>query len=77
MNGIQGTKPAGRKWNRILDTLVMILRYKKITIDHAIYTKFFYDGKVCYLKFSTDYVLNTANNETTFLELTRFLKKIL
>ena len=37
MNGIQGTKPAGRQWNRLLDVVVKILDYKKSTIDHAIY----------------------------------------
>ena len=36
MNVIQGTKPAGRQWNRLLDAVVTILRYKNITIDHAI-----------------------------------------
>ena len=41
MNGIQGANPAGRKWNRLLDAVVTILKYKKITIDHAIYIKVF------------------------------------
>ena len=36
MNGIQGTKPAERKWNRLIDTVVTIIKYEKITIDHAI-----------------------------------------
>ena len=26
MNGIQGTKPAGRQWNRLLDAVVTILK---------------------------------------------------
>ena len=43
MNGIQGTKPAGRQWNILLDAAVTILQYKKSTIDHAIYIKVFDD----------------------------------
>ena len=39
MNGIQGTNLAGRQWNRLLDAVVTILKYKKSTIDHAIYIK--------------------------------------
>ena len=62
MNVIQGTKPAGRQWNRLLDTVVTILEYKKSTIDHAIYIKVFDDGTVSYLTVSTDDVLNTTNN---------------
>ena len=37
MNGIQGTNTAGRQCNRLLDAVVTILEYKKITIDHAIF----------------------------------------
>ena len=54
MNVIQGTKPDGRQWNRLLDTVVTMLKYKKITIDDDIYIKVFYDGTVYYLKVSTD-----------------------
>ena len=74
MNGIQGTNPAGIQWNRLLDALVTILKYKKITIYHAIYIKVFAHGTVSYLKVSTDYVLNTTNNENAFPELTRVYK---
>ena len=35
MNGIQGTKPDGRKWIRPLDAVVTILKYNKITIDRC------------------------------------------
>ena len=42
------------------------MKYKKITIYHTIYTKFFYDGTVYYLTVSTDHVLNTTNNEMEF-----------
>ena len=28
MNGIQGTDPDGRQWNKLLDTVVTILKYK-------------------------------------------------
>ena len=75
MNGIQGTKPARIQWNRLLDALVTIIKYKKITIDHAIYIKVFSYGTVSYLKFYTDDVLNTNNNETSFPELTRVFKE--
>ena len=71
MNGIQGTKPAVRQWNRLLGVVVTILKYKKSTIDHAIYIKFFDDGTVSYLTVSTDDVLNTTSNKNTFPELTR------
>ena len=37
MNGIQGTKPSGWKCNWPLDSVVKIIKYKKSTIDHAIY----------------------------------------
>ena len=37
MNEIQGTKPLGRQWNIILNAVVIILKYNKSTIDHAIY----------------------------------------
>ena len=74
MNGVQGTKTAGRKWNILLDTKVTILKYKKITIDPDIYIKVSTDIKVSYLTVSTDNVLNTTNNQTQFPELTIFFK---
>ena len=64
MNGIQGTKSSGRQWDRILDTLVKNIEYKKITIDNYLYIKVFTDGTVSYLTVSTDDVLNTTNNDT-------------
>ena len=77
MNGIQGTKPAVRKWNRLLNTVVAIIKYNKITIYHSIYIKIFTDVTVSYLTVSADDVLNTTTNETEFPELTRVFKKIL
>ena len=62
MNGIQGTKSAGRQWEGLLDAVVTILRYKKITIHCDIYTKVFYYVIVSYLTVYTDDVLNTTNN---------------
>ena len=73
MNVIKGTKPAGRKWNIILDAVVNLLKYKKSTIYHAIYIKVFSDGTVSYSKVSTDDFINTTTNETVFTELTRYL----
>ena len=55
--------------------MVTIIKYKKSTIDHAIYIKVFTDVTVYYIKVSTDDVLNTTNNETAFLELTRVFKE--
>ena len=75
MNGIQGTKLAGRKWNRLLDAVATIIKYKKITIDHDIYIKVFADVTVSYLTVSTDAFLNTTNNENAFPETTRVFKE--
>ena len=63
MNEIQGTKPVGRQWNRLLDAVVTIIKYKNSTIGHAIYIKVLTDVTVSYLTVSTDDVLNTTNNE--------------
>ena len=71
MNEVHGKKPSGRKWNRLLDKVVTIIKYMKRKIDHAIYMKIFSDGIVSYLIFSTDNVLNTTNNKTSFTKLTR------
>ena len=64
MHGIQGTNPSGIQWNRLIDAVVAIFKYKKRTIDHAIYIKDFTDGTVSYLTVSTNDVINTNNNET-------------
>ena len=49
--------------------MVTILKYKKRTIDHAIYIKVFSDGTVSYFTVSTNDFLVTTNNETEFPEL--------
>ena len=54
MNGIQGPDPTIRLWNRLLDAVVTILKYKNITMYHAIYIKVFTGGTVSYIKVSTD-----------------------
>ena len=69
INGIQGTKLSGRKFQCLLDAVVKINKYKKSTIDHAIYIKEFSDGTFYYLTISTYGVINTTNNETEFTEL--------
>ena len=74
MNGIQGTKPAGRQLNILLDAVVTILKYKKSTIDHSIYIKVLSDGTESYLTVSTDDVINTTNNMNKFPELKRVFK---
>ena len=53
-----------------------ILKYKKNTIDHDIYIKVFTNDIVSYLTVSTDDVINTTNNETSFTELTRVFKEL-
>ena len=75
MNRIQGTKPSGIQRNRILDTVVTTIKYKKSTIDHVIYIKVFTGGTVSYPTVSTDDFLNNTNNETAFPELTRVFKQ--
>ena len=55
--------------------MVKSIKYKKRTIDNAIYTKVFYDGTVSYCAFSTDDVLNTTNNEESFPGLTRVFEE--
>ena len=77
MSGIQVTKTDGRQWNGLLYSVVTILKYKKSTIDRAIYIKVFTDGTVSYFTVSTDDVLNTTNNENAFPELTIVKKKTL
>ena len=67
--------PDGRQWNILLNTVVIILKYKKITIDHYIYIKVFNGKTVSYLTVSTDDVLNTNNNENAFPELTIVFKE--
>ena len=64
INVIQGKKSAGQKYNRLLDAVINILKYNKISIDIAIYINLFSDETVSYLKVSTGDVLNTNNNET-------------
>ena len=75
MNGIKATKPAVRQWNRLLDAVFKILKYKKITIDYAIYIKVFYDGTVSYLTVSTVDIIKNDNNKTAFPELIRVLEE--
>ena len=45
-----GKKQAGRQWNRLLDAVATIKKYKKIIIDNAIYIKVFFDGTVSFFK---------------------------
>ena len=75
MNVIQGVDTAGWKWNRLLDVVVTILKYKKSTIDHSIYINVFYDGIESQLTVSTDNVIDTNNTETEFTELRRVFEE--
>ena len=75
MNGIQVTKPSGRQWNRILDTVITNIKYNRSTLYHAIYIRVFTDGTVSYLTVYTDDVINTTNNETKFPELRRVFEE--
>ena len=67
--------PTGRQHNQLLDAVVTIIKYKKSTIDHAIYIKVLSDVKVSYLTVSTDDVINTTNNETEFHDLRRVFEE--
>ena len=66
-----GKKISILQWNRLLDAVVTILKYKTITIYHAIYIKLLSDVTVSYITVSTDDALNTTTNETSFPGLTR------
>eukprot|EP00978_Attheya_sp_CCMP212_P024647 scaffold77789_cov56-Attheya_sp.AAC.1 len=37
MNAIQGTKPAGHQWNKILTNVLQVHKYKQNHIDHAVF----------------------------------------
>ena len=64
MNGIQGNKPDGKQWNKLLYAVVTMIKYKKSTIYHTIYIKLFSDGTFSYLKVYNDDVIDTTNNGT-------------
>ena len=72
MNGIKVTNPAGNKWNRIIDAVFTVMKYKKITTDDIIYVKVFYYGNLSYLTLSTDDYMNNTNNKTSFPELKNY-----
>ena len=57
--------------NLLLDAVVPMIKYEKITIDRAIYIKVLSDETVSYLTVSNDDFLNTNNNKTAFPEPTR------
>ena len=77
MNGIKGTKPSIQQRISLIDVMVTVNKYKKIIIDHSIYIKVLSDGNMSYLTVSTDDVLRTVNNKTSFPEIRRFLNNIL
>ena len=64
-----GGETAGLKCNQLLDAVVTILVYNKITFDHDICIKVSADVTVSYLTLSTDDFLNTNKNNTEFPEL--------
>ena len=70
-----GKNPAGKKWNRLLDSVVTIIKYNKITIYRAIYIKVFSDGTVSYIIVSTDDVLKNTYNDKVLPELRRFFEE--
>ena len=75
MNIIQRKKSAGEQCNCLVDAVLTMMKNKICTIDNYIYIKLLSDGTVSYITVSTDYVLNTTNNETTFTELRRSFEK--
>ena len=68
-NGIQGKNPSGRQWNRLLDEVVTVMKYKRIVIDNGICIKILPDGTISYITVSTDDVTNTTNNVIYFSDL--------
>ena len=74
MNVIQVTKPSERQWNTLLDSVVTILKYKKVIIDNYIRIKVFSTVTLSYIKVSTDDVINTTDKETAFPGIARLLK---
>ena len=63
MNGIKSNKLAGQHWNRLLDSVVKMITYKIITINHAIYVNLFSSSIWYYLTVSMDVVLNANNKD--------------
>ena len=55
--------------------MVVVIIYKKITIDHSIFIKVLSNVTVSYITVSNYDVLNTTNNGTAFTELTRVFKE--
>ena len=77
INDIQETKPAGRQWNPLINSVIKIIIYKKSTIYHDTSIMISSYVTVSCLTVTTDNVLNIDHNETTFTELRRLLKNIL
>ena len=75
MNGIKGTNPAGIQLNPLLDEVVTILKYNKITIDHAIYIKVLSDWTLSCLTVSSGGVLNATDNDTAIPEIIKVFGK--
>ena len=68
MNGIQGTKPYGIQWYRLLGVVNTIVKYNKIIIDDEIFINFFSGQNYSYLTVCTDDVLNAIKNDTAITE---------
>ena len=75
VNVIKVTKTSRQQWNRILDAVVTIIKYKEIIIYHSIYIKVFSYVTLPYLAVSTNDVINTNNNETEFPKLRRVFEE--
>ena len=65
-----------KKWNRLLDAVVTIIKYNKITIDNDIYIKVLSDGTVSYITVYTDNLMDTTNNVIAYTELRRGFEEI-
>ena len=75
MNIIQDTNPEGQQLNRLLNAVVTMMIYNKITIDHVININVFSYVTVSYIIVSTDDVLNNTTNEIPFPELIKVFQK--
>ena len=67
-------KTSWKNCNRLLDTVVTIVNYRKRTFDHDVYIKAFFYVTVYYLTVCTDDVIKNINDEKV-TELTRVFEE--
>jgi hypothetical protein len=76
INAIQGTKPAGQQWNKILTNVLQFHKYKQNPIDHAVFVYHSPDKTQTQLIcVSTDDFLCAFTYQSLFDDLCTSLKK--